>query len=45
MGGPAPTPAKANEMIARGYRFLGVGVDGLLLQRGIAAALGGVNRG
>jgi hypothetical protein len=32
-------------MIARGYRFLGVGVDGLLLQRGIAAALGGVNRG
>lgn len=45
MGGPAPTPAKANEMIARGYRFLGVGVDGLLLQRAIAAALEGVNRG
>lgn len=45
MGGPAPTPAKANEMISRGYRFLGVGVDGLLLQRGIVAALEGVNRG
>ena len=45
MGGPASTPAKANEMIARGYRFLGVGVDGLLLQRAIAATLEGVNRG
>ena len=45
MGGPAPTPAKANEMIARGYRFLGVGVDGLLMQRAIAAALEGINRG
>ena len=44
LGGPAPTPAKANEMIARGYRFLGVGVDGLLLHRGIMAALQGVNR-
>lgn len=45
LGGPAPTPAKANEMIARGYRFLGVGVDGLLLHRGIAAALAGIDRG
>jgi len=44
MGGPAPTPAKTNEMIARGYRFLGIGVDSLLLQRGIAAALEGVDR-
>jgi 4-hydroxy-2-oxoheptanedioate aldolase len=44
MGGPAPTPAKTNEMIACGYRFLGIGVDGLLLHRGIAAALEGVNR-
>jgi hypothetical protein len=31
-------------MIACGYRFLGIGVDGLLLHRGIAAALEGVNR-
>ena len=44
MGGPAPNLAKANEMIARGYRFLGVGVDGLLLSRGIFAALEGINR-
>ena len=45
LGGPAPTPAKANELIARGYRFIGVGVDVLLLQRGIASSIEGVGRG
>jgi 4-hydroxy-2-oxoheptanedioate aldolase len=42
---PAPTPAKANELIARGYCFIGVGVDSLLLQRGIAGSIEGVDYG
>ncbi|HWK45632.1 MAG TPA: aldolase/citrate lyase family protein [Stellaceae bacterium] len=44
LGGAAPSPALANDMIARGYRFIAVGFDWLLLQRGLAAALDGVIR-
>jgi 4-hydroxy-2-oxoheptanedioate aldolase len=44
LGGVAPTPEQANAMIARGYRLLVVGFDWSLLQRGIAAAVSGVNR-
>lgn len=44
LGGVAPQPAQANAMIARGYKALVVGFDWSLLQRGVAAALDGVNR-
>jgi 4-hydroxy-2-oxoheptanedioate aldolase len=44
LGGVAPTPEQANAMIARGYRALVVGFDWSLLQRGIAAAIAGVQR-
>ncbi|MGZ4816322.1 MAG: HpcH/HpaI aldolase family protein [Terriglobales bacterium] len=44
LGGVATSPAKANELIARGYRALIVGFDWLLLERGIASATGGVSR-
>jgi|SRR5579872_4748510 len=44
LGGPARSPAEAREMIARGYRALGVGFDWSLLQRGLAAAIEGVRR-
>ena len=43
LGGVAPTPEQANAMVARGYRALVVGFDWSLLQRGVAAALGGVS--
>lgn len=42
LGGVARTPAHANELIARGYRALGIGFDWLLLQRGIAASIDGI---
>lgn len=44
LGGVAPVPEQANAMIARGYRALVVGFDWSLLQRGTAAAIGGVRR-
>jgi 4-hydroxy-2-oxoheptanedioate aldolase len=44
MGGVAPTPEQANQMIERGYRALVVGFDWSLLQRGIAAATEGIIR-
>jgi 4-hydroxy-2-oxoheptanedioate aldolase len=44
LGGVASTPEQANAMIARGYRALVVGFDWSLLQRGIAAAITGVQR-
>jgi 4-hydroxy-2-oxoheptanedioate aldolase len=44
LGGVAPMPDQANAMIARGYRALVVGFDWSLLQRGVAAAVNGVNR-
>ena len=44
LGGVARTPEHANAMIARGYRALVVGFDWSLLQRGIAAAIAGVDR-
>jgi 4-hydroxy-2-oxoheptanedioate aldolase len=44
LGGVAPTVDMANAMIARGYRALVVGFDWSLLQRGIASAIGGIDR-
>ena len=44
LGGVAPMSDQANAMIARGYRALVVGFDWSLLQRGVAAAVNGVNR-
>jgi hypothetical protein len=40
----APTPERANAMVARGYRALVVGFDWSLLQRGCAAAVEGMSR-
>lgn len=45
LGGVATSPEQANAMIARGYRALAVGFDWSLLQRGISAALAGIDRG
>jgi len=42
LGGVATSAEQARAMQARGYRALVLGVDGLLLQRGIGAALQGV---
>jgi len=44
LGGVATTPDQANQMIACGYQALIVGFDWLLLQRGIASTLEGINR-
>jgi 4-hydroxy-2-oxoheptanedioate aldolase len=44
LGGVAPTPERANAMVARGYRALVVGFDWSLLQRGCAAAIEGIVR-
>jgi 4-hydroxy-2-oxoheptanedioate aldolase len=45
LGGVARSPEQANRMIERGYRFLALGFDWSLLQRGAAAVLEGVRRG
>jgi 4-hydroxy-2-oxoheptanedioate aldolase len=44
LGGVAPTVDQANAMIKRGYRALVVGFDWSLLQRGISAAIDGIER-
>ena len=44
LGGVALTPARAQEMIARGYRAIVLGFDWSLLQQGITAALAAVRR-
>jgi 4-hydroxy-2-oxoheptanedioate aldolase len=44
LGGVAPTPARAQEMIAKGYRAIVLGFDWSLLQQGITAALAAVRR-
>ena len=44
LGGVAPTPELANDMISRGYKALVVGFDWSLLQRGAASALNGIRR-
>jgi 4-hydroxy-2-oxoheptanedioate aldolase len=42
LGGVATNAAQAKAMIARGYRLLMVGIDWVLLQRGIAVTLEGM---
>lgn len=44
LGGLALSPEQANRMVERGYRFLALGYDAMLLQRGAASALQGINR-
>lgn len=44
LGGAAFTPEQANDMIRRGYRALVVGFDWSLMQRGIDAVVGGIER-
>jgi 4-hydroxy-2-oxoheptanedioate aldolase len=41
LGGVATTPDNANDMIARGYRAIVLGLDWSLLQQGIASAIPG----
>jgi 4-hydroxy-2-oxoheptanedioate aldolase len=44
LGGVAPPPQQANEMIKQGYQALAMGFYWSLLQKGIAAAIDGVRR-
>jgi 4-hydroxy-2-oxoheptanedioate aldolase len=44
LGGPAFSADQANRMTDAGYRFIGLGFDWLLVQKGAAALLDGVNR-
>jgi 4-hydroxy-2-oxoheptanedioate aldolase len=43
LGGAAPSPAVANQMIERGYRGIVVGFDWLVLQRAAAGLIDGIN--
>lgn len=42
LGTAARNPAQARELIGRGYKYLGVGFDWMLLGRGVAAACDGI---
>jgi 4-hydroxy-2-oxoheptanedioate aldolase len=42
LGGPALSAEQGNAMLERGYRFLGVGYDALLIERAAADILGGL---
>jgi 4-hydroxy-2-oxoheptanedioate aldolase len=44
LGGVAFSPDQANRMVERGYRTLALGFDWLLLQRGAASVLDGLER-
>ncbi len=44
LGGPAFSPDHANRLLDVGYRFIGVGFDWSILQKGAAAVLNGVRR-
>jgi len=44
LGGVAPTPERAQEMIAKGYRAIVLGFDWSLLQQGVTAALAAIRR-
>ncbi|MFQ5829277.1 MAG: HpcH/HpaI aldolase/citrate lyase family protein [Candidatus Methylomirabilia bacterium] len=44
LGGLALSPEQANDMVRRGYRFLALGYDALLLERAAGAALQGITR-
>ena len=44
LGGVALSPEHANRMIDAGYRLIALGFDWSLLQKGVAAAVGGIRR-